>query len=119
MPLKGQRILLVEDNFLIAPDIERVICDHRGEVAARAATLADAMKRAEIPGLTSAILDSRLGADDVLPVAEKLAGNGVPFLFYTGGIFEELAAAWPNAPIVPKPASDAALVNALASLILP
>jgi len=77
------------------------------------------MKRAETPGLTSAILDSRLGADDALPVAEKLAGNGVPFLFFTGRSFEEITEAWPNAPIVLKPASGAVLVRVLASLIPP
>jgi len=119
MPLKGQHILLVEDNFLIALDIERVICAHGGEVAARAVTLADAMKRAGNPGLTSAILETRLGTEDALPIAERLSGNGVPFVFYTGCIFEEIAAAWPDAPIVPKPASDASLVNALTSLVSP
>ena len=96
-----------------------MIFTRRGEVVARAATLTDAIELAETPGLTLAILDSLLGADDALPVAEKLAENGVPFLFYTGRTFKEIAEAWPNTPIVLKPASEAALVKALASLIPP
>ncbi len=119
MPLQGQRILLVEDNILVALDIEDLIFAHRGEVAARAATVKEALKRAETPGITIAILDARLGEDDALPVAERLREYGVPFLFYTGRTFEEISKAWPNTPIVLKPASDAALVKALASLIAP
>jgi hypothetical protein len=117
MPLKGQRILVVEDNFLIALDIESVIYGHGGKVAAKAATLNAAMKHAEIPGLTAAILDSRLGADDVSPIAEKLAGLGIPFIFYTGRTFAEIAEAWPNTPVVLKPASPAALVRGLESCL--
>ena len=113
MPLEGQRILLVEDNFLIALDIATVIRAHRGIVVAQALTLKVALKHAEIPGITAAILDSRLGADDAFPVAQKLAGLGVPFFFYTGRTFTEIAKAWPNAIILLKPASNDAIVRAL------
>jgi DNA-binding response OmpR family regulator len=119
MPLKDQRILLIEDNVLIAHDIEGSIHAYNGAVTARASTLEQAMERAETPGLTSAILDFRLGADDASPVAEKLSEYGVPFLFYTAYSKTRIAEAWPNAPIVVKPASPDDLISALASLIPP
>ena len=119
MPLEGQRILLVEDNVLIALATEDVICAHNGEVAARASTLDQALECAETPGLTSAILDFLIGTYGALPVAERLSEYGVPFLFYTAYSKARIDEAWPNARVVVKPASPADLVRALASLIPP
>ena len=119
MPLEGQRILLVEGNVLIALDIEGAIHAHNGVVVARAFTLEQAVERVETPGLTSAILDFRIGTDDASPVVEKLSEYGVPFLFYTACPKTGIAEAWPKAPIVAKPANPADLISALASLIPP
>ena len=118
MPLEGQRILLVEDDVLIALDIEALICAHRGEVVL-ATKLTTALKLVETPGLTSSILDFRIGTDHALPVAERLFEYGVPFLFYTANSKPRIDEAWPNARVVEKPANPAESVHALASLVAP
>ncbi len=113
MPLHGQRILVVEDEPLIAFDLKNILRNARGDVAAHAASLARAMVLADTPRLSLAILDFRLGSHTSLPVAAKLFAAGVPFLFHTGCGSRELAAAWPQVPIVVKPSVPAQLINAL------
>jgi len=113
MPLDGHRILLVEDESLIALDLKSIIWKARGSVAAHAANLAQAMTLADTPGLSLAILDFRLGAETSLPVAAKLWAHGVPFLFHTACCSSDVFAAWPQVPVVLKPAAPATLVSAL------
>jgi hypothetical protein len=51
--------------------------------------------------------------------AAKLDTYGVPFLFYTAYEAAEISEAWPDAPIVRKPARSERLVRVLESLISP
>jgi DNA-binding response OmpR family regulator len=117
MPLTGHRILLVEDEFLIALEVERTLQAAHGEVVGRAANVARAMKLADTPNLSAAILDFRLQFGNSFPVASKLRADGVPFIFYTATTIPELPAAWPGVPIVMKPASPVRLVSVLVSLV--
>ena len=117
MPLSGHRILLAEDEWIIAFDVERIIQEAGGEVAAHAPSLAKALELAGMPNLSLAILDFRLGKDNSLPVAAKLHGAGVPFIFHTGGGISELSVAWPLAPVIEKPAAPKDLVAAMVALL--
>jgi len=117
MPLNGHRILLVEDELLIAFNLESIVREAHGEVAAHAASLAKALKLADAPNLSLAILDFRLGSKDSLPVATKLYAAGVPFIFHTASNVPELLGIWPRVPIVQKPAAPGRLVSALVSLV--
>jgi DNA-binding NtrC family response regulator len=115
MPLTGHRILLVEDEVIIAFDIENIVRAANGKVAAHATSLAKALKLADTANLTLAILDFRLGREDSLPVAKKLYAARVPFIFYTGNA-PAVSGIWPLVPIVPKPAPPNGLIGALVSL---
>ena len=119
MPLDGQRIFVVEDEILIALDIEHMIFTAQGEDAGRATTLEEALKLADTPGVSLAILDFSLGANNSLPVAAKLDTYGVPFLFYTAYEAAEIFEAWPDALVIRKPARSDRLVRALQSLVAP
>jgi DNA-binding NarL/FixJ family response regulator len=116
MPLTGQRILLVEDEIMIAFDLKTIICEAGGEVVAHAVSLAKAMQLVEARNLSLAILDFSLGSANSLPVAAKLHARGVPFIFHTGCNRPEAMKAWPRVPVVKKPASAETLVSALASV---
>jgi DNA-binding NarL/FixJ family response regulator len=116
MPLVGHRILLVEDEALIALDLKSIIRKARGDVAAHAGSLARAMTLAHTPRLSLAILDFRLGTHTSLPAAAKLHALGVPLIFHTAGVASEISEAWPQVPIVLKPAAPARLISALLSL---
>ncbi len=96
MPLNGHRILVVEDEPLIAFDLMSIIRKARGDVAAHAASLTRALVLADTPRLSLAILDFRLGSETSLPVAAKLYAHGVPFIFHTGTRAPILSETWPQ-----------------------
>jgi len=117
MPLGGHCILIVEDESMVAFDLICIIHNARGKVAGCATSLARAMRLAETKDLSLAILDFRLGPHTSLPVAAKLHGAGVPFIFHTGGGISELSVAWPLAPVIEKPAAPKDLVAAMVALL--
>jgi DNA-binding NtrC family response regulator len=112
MPLRGQRILLVEDEYLIALDLMTVITEAHAEVL-HAATLPKAMELADTPGLSLALLDFRLGSEVSLPISAKLCSLGVPFIFHTGCGIPEVCHAWPRAAALSKPADAARIIDKL------
>lgn len=116
MPLSGHRILLVEDEAIIALDLKVMIREANGEVAAYAPNLAKALKLTDTPGLSSAVLDFRLGSENSLAVARKLRVAGVPFIFCTGNMPN--ISDWPDVPIISKPVHRARLISTLASLTI-
>ncbi len=81
--LAGKRILVVEDEFLIALDIERILeaakAEHISVGRNRDALLALQGDRFDL-----AILDYKLNGDTSDPVADRLVELGVPFIFLTG-----------------------------------
>jgi DNA-binding response OmpR family regulator len=113
--LSGHRILVVEDEALIAFDIEYAIKDAGGIVVGPFATVADAMAPVEQENLSAAILDVRLGAETSLPIARRLAEKGVSFLFYTA--YPERIEQSLVAQVVRKPATPDVLIGAVAALI--
>lgn len=83
--LENQRILVVEDEYLLASDLTNVLQDAGVTVVGPCATLKDAMVCAEQDGkLDAAVLDVNLRGEMVFPLADSLMSRGVPFLFATG-----------------------------------
>ena len=70
--LAGKRVLIVEDEQLIAFDLESTVLDAGGEVMGKAATLQQALAMAGNDSFDGAILDLRLGTESSLEVLETL-----------------------------------------------
>jgi DNA-binding response OmpR family regulator len=116
--LHGRRILVVEDDSLIALDLVLKLREVGAEIAGPARSLRAAVRLADAEPLAAAVLDIRLGEDEVWPAARRLAGRGVPFLFCTGHYDgRELAADWPGTLVMAKPASSDSVLAALATLV--
>lgn len=83
------RVLIVEDEPLIAMMIED-FCEEIGhEVTGAAETVAEALAATEAGGFDVAILDLHLRGDEqAWPVADALAARGIPFVLATGGQIE-------------------------------
>src|SRR5688500_12143878 len=88
--LSGLRVLIVEDEPVLADDLSEIITEAEGVVVGPIATVKDA--RALIKGGTIfdvAILDVNLTDGVVTPVLEALQARGVPVVVYTGGTVPE------------------------------
>lgn len=117
--LAGCRILLIEDEFLIALDIVDALEAAGAEVSGPHATLAAAQEAALNEMADFAILDIDLKGEEVYPAAEQLRGRSIPFLFYTGQPEREtLRNRFAEIPVFEKPSSPEMLVRQIASLLV-
>ena len=113
-PLSGVRVLVVEDDSLLAIDLQDTLVDAGAVVVGVCQTLDAAMARANVGDFAVAVLDFSLGVDTASPLARRLVHRGVPFVLYTGkSRSEPTLAEWRDWPIVEKPAPSRVLVSAL------
>ncbi|WP_162176900.1 response regulator [Hyphomonas chukchiensis] len=115
---KPPQILIVEDEILIAMDLEDMVAEMGGAAVASAHTIQAAMKLAESIEADAAILDVDVAGQLVFPVADILAARGIPFLFNTGHSAEDiLRSRYQSAPICRKPTLPRQLKTALKQLL--
>ncbi len=82
--LDGVRVLIVEDNFIVADSLKMLIDSYGGTVTALAPSAAAALEALDSAAIDVAILDIHLAGGKVDPLADRLVSEGVPFLFLTG-----------------------------------
>jgi DNA-binding NarL/FixJ family response regulator len=115
-PLRGAKVLIAEDNPILAFDIAGVVRDAGAETVGPAKNLRDALKLAGIVPLDCGILDVSLCGDLVFPAAKLLSDRSVGIVFYTGyGDHESLTRDWPSAQVLIKPAPPQLLIRAVAA----
>lgn len=83
-PFHGLRILVVEDSFLVAASLKRILIDLGCNVVGPAPTVRDASALIDLSPIDAAILDINLGKETAEPVARILQQRGIPFFFVTG-----------------------------------
>lgn len=116
--LAGSRVLVVEDEFIIALDIQASLEEAGATVVGPALTLQQALEFAEKEKFSAAMLDLRLGRDSASPVAQILTERHIPFLFYTGQPpGDPIRRAWPESVTLSKPATGDAIVQAVAGIL--
>jgi CheY-like chemotaxis protein len=98
-----QRVLVVEDEFLIRMLLEDMLDELGYAVAGVAGRLEEAAEMAKSGVFDLAILDVNLDGEDVFPVADILAGRGVPFVFVTGYGGRGLPEPYGSRPTLQKP----------------
>jgi CheY-like chemotaxis protein len=116
--LLGKRILVVEDEALVAYELQLSLEDEGAEVVGPALSLMSAFEAvAHETNLDLAVLDVDLAGEDVYPVAEVLLQRRVPFVFHTGhGSRSELTALFPGTTTFIKPTLTETLISHLAKL---
>jgi DNA-binding response OmpR family regulator len=97
------RVLLVEDEAMIAMLIEEMLADFDCDVAATAGQLDEAVALARTERFDLAFVDVNLGGVAAYPVAQALQARGIPFAFVTGYGTAATDAAHADAPILQKP----------------
>lgn len=111
------RVLIVEDDALIAMLLERFLADHGYEVCATAATEADAVVAAlrYRPGLM--IVDVQLRSGTGTAAVEEIGRTvAIPHVFLSGAP-EGVQAHWPESAVVGKPFRVSALTTAIEKAI--
>jgi CheY-like chemotaxis protein len=78
------RVLVVEDEFLIALTMERMLHRFGVEVVGPIASLAEAVEIACTAELDGAVLDVNVDGEKIYPCAEQLGDRGIPFILTTG-----------------------------------
>lgn len=101
--LAGLRILVVEDEPLVAMDIQAELQDAGAQVVGPARSVGAALTALGPGGLDLAVLDGNLRGEPVDPVAVRLRQAGIPFCFVSGYGREHLPAGFADAPLIQKP----------------
>ena len=116
--LKGRRILIVEDESLVAMLLETILDDMGCAVVGPESNIDDGLISATTEGaLDAALLDVNVAGREVFPVAEALKARGVPFVFSTGYGEAGLPDHWRGHPTIQKPFTEAAVHEALMAAI--
>ena len=114
--LAGKRILLVEDEFIIAAMAEDMLTDLGATVIGPASTIAVALRLVETSAIDAAVLDVNMGGERIDPVVEALGARGIPIVFATGYGERTLGRAQ-EAPILDKPYTQEKLAAALERIL--
>jgi CheY-like chemotaxis protein len=116
--LKGCRLLVVEDEYLVAADLTASLESLGAEVIGPAASVEEALSLLDTNGgrLDGAVLDINLQNERVYPVADVLTARGIPFVFTTGYDAAAVPTAYAWAPRCEKPVDKTQLVRWLSNV---
>jgi len=117
--LEGVRVLVVEDEYLVAILIEEILESAGCIVAGPIPRLAEALDAAHHENCDAAVLDVNLAGERIDPVADALCERNVPFLFVTGYGTNALPGEYIERPHLHKPFRMADLLSAVSSLMKP
>lgn len=113
------RILVVEDESMIAMLLEDLLADLGYTVVSIAATIDAALAALEENRIDLAMVDVNLGGVMSFPVADALKRRGIPFLFTTGYGQTGLSEPYAAEPVLQKPFRSIELKEALRALAKP
>lgn len=113
-PLAGRRILVVEDDFVIADALAMFLKAYGAEIAGPVGGTKGALALiAADERIDRAILDINLRGETIYPVADALRSRNVPMVFLTGYDETAVAPGYADVPRFQKPAVPDALIRAL------
>ena len=115
--LAGAKVLVVEDEFLVATLIEEMLADAGCLVSGPIPRVAEALDAVEHEAYDAAILDVNLAGDRIDPVADALSRRNVPFIFVTGYNTGALPRGHGHRPRLCKPFKMTDLLDTLSDLV--
>ena len=121
MPVDKQqnaRILIIEDEPLIALSLEDVLTDAGFEIAGVAGKLDKALALIESGTCDAAIVDANLAGVSASPAAIALTARGLPYIMMSGYSKEQMQGEYPRAVFLSKPCRPKLLIETLNSILL-
>jgi CheY-like chemotaxis protein len=110
------KALLVEDEFLIAADMEAILRD-MGYEPLIAATVPEALRLLAEGGIEVAVIDYRLGDADTESVGRALRDRRIPFALCSGSSPDATRSAFEGVPFVGKPYTELLFRNTVQQLV--
>jgi len=107
---RGGRVLLVEDEALVALEVAGTLGEAGFEVIGPASTVRQALELLERKGCDAAVLDVNLGSETAEPVAARLGRSRTPFVTVSGYSREQQPAVFHGSPQLAKPLRPELLV---------
>jgi DNA-binding response OmpR family regulator len=107
------RVLVVEDEAMIAMLVEDMVLDFGSEVVGPIARMEEALSLAGNAELDAAVLDINVSGAVIFPVADVLRERGIPFIFATGYGSTGLPFRFRDSPALQKPFGYETLAKAL------
>jgi DNA-binding response OmpR family regulator len=101
--LEGARVLIVEDEYLLADDLVRALGARGVDVVGPVATLDGAARLVEQERIDGAIVDINLRGEMAYPIADRLSAAGIPFVIASGYGRTNLPERFAGVPHVEKP----------------
>lgn len=111
------KILIVEDEPIVALDIETILQQAGFEIAGCAGSLPKALAALNSTDFDAAVLDANLRGDSAAPLATALRERGRPFLFVSGCERGYLPDAFPDEKLLSKPFEPGELIAAVRELL--
>jgi CheY-like chemotaxis protein len=118
-PFSGRRVLVVEDEMIVAWLLEDMLADLGCAVVGPAARVNQALAMIDAEAIDVAVLDVNLNGQMSYPIADALAARGVPFVFSTGYDKDRLLDGYRTFPVLQKPFHRSELGDTLAKLWTP
>lgn len=116
--LEGKRVLVVEDESLVAMLLETILEDMGCVPVGPASNIDDGVAMAtDDDALDAALLDVNVAGRQIFPVAEVLKARNVPFVFSTGYGQAGLPDEWRSQSTIQKPFTEAAVRDALMKVL--
>jgi len=112
--LSRLKVLVVEDEPLVAMALEHMLADSGSAVIGPASSLKQGLRLIHEEAVDGAVLDVNLCGEMVFPLADALAGQGVPFVYVTG-YGKLLRDSNHGRPVLQKPYSKDQLLNIVAT----
>jgi CheY-like chemotaxis protein len=117
IPARPARILIVDDEPMVAIDLESVLLAAGFEIAGVTGNLATALSIVESGICDAALLDANLVGVSAAPIATALAARGIPFLVLSGYAPEQQPGALRAGQHLQKPASPSQIVKVLNQIV--
>lgn len=112
-PLKGLRVLVVEDQAPIALQLEDMLVESECEVVGPASRVGQALRLLSDNTVDAAVLDLNVAGELVYPVADALEARGLPYVFATGYDPSDVADRYGHHRVLQKPFSRRVFLQAI------
>jgi CheY-like chemotaxis protein len=113
------RILAVEDEAMIALELEDMLEDLGHEVIGPAASVEEALDLLQQASPDAAVVDANLSGESARPIVDALSRAGIPMVLASGYEARELLKLEISGVLVRKPYSGGDLASALAKISPP